>query len=219
MRGVFVMLAAAFVLALLYGGYSALASGGNGSYTFLEYQPHGNGSPITYSSCRRIPVEFNLSGVEDKAKTRRILLQAMGEASAASHLNVVYVGESARRPRFGSASPQGYPVLIAFAEPAELPAMEGKAGRGGSSWVDVNGLSTYVSGQIVLEKGYWNRNLDRWHGKETARAIVMHELGHVLGLGHVDDDNEVMGASGSHADEYGPGDRRGLAILGKGPCI
>lgn len=222
MRTAFVGLMTVAVLTIVVvvrsGGLDALAVGGDGSYTFINTQGDNSGAPITYSSCRPIPVEFNLHGVDDVAKTKQILLEAMGEASAASHLNIVYVRDSLRRPRAGGATMQGYPVLIAFTDTAEYPALDGNAGLGGSSYVETNGRRTYVSGQIALEKDYWNDTLGGWHGTATLRSIVMHELGHVLGLGHVDDKDEIMAASGADADEYGPGDRRGLALLGKGPC-
>lgn len=208
-------LVASVAFLLTHGGLSA-GSAGTGSYAFLERQ--ANGSPVTYSSCRSVPVEFNLHGVDDPDATRRILLQALGQASAASHLNLVYVRDSIRRPSRNWGTMGGYPVLIGFSDASEIPIMDGVAGRGGSSWTDVDGHSTYISGQIVLERGFWNRQLDSWRGDEEARAVVMHELGHVLGLGHVQDDGELMNADNVGRTEWGPGDRKGLAVLGKGPC-
>jgi len=156
--------------------------------------------------------------VDDPKATRQVLLEALGEASAASHLNLVYSGDSPRRPRSNWGTLYGYPVLIAFADASEIASMDGVAGRGGSSWTDVNGRRTYISGQIVLERLYWNGELGAWHGKDVARSIVMHELGHILGLGHVDDSHEIMARSGNSSHHWGPGDRKGLALLGKGPC-
>ncbi len=48
--------------------------------------------------------------------------------------------------------------------------------------------------------------------------MVLHELGHVLGLAHVDDRHEVMYEKGVRISDYGPGDLKGLKILGSGPC-
>ncbi|WP_027860148.1 matrixin family metalloprotease [Marmoricola sp. URHB0036] len=223
MRVVLVGLATAALLGLVFvvraGGIGALtSSGGEGSYRFLATQAGSNGEPITYSSCRSIPVEFNLHGVDDPETTRQVLLEAMGAASAASHLNLVYARDSARRPRANFGTLEGYPVLIAFADPSEIPMDRGIAGEGGSSWVNLNGRSTYISGQVVLERRYWNSELHAWHGHDLTRAIVMHELGHVLGLGHVHESGELMNADNEGKTTWGPGDRAGLAILGKGPC-
>jgi Matrixin len=223
MRRALVGLATAALLGIVVvvraGGVGALApDGGPGSYTFLQTQPGGSPDPVTYSSCRSIPVEFNLQGVDDPDTTRQVLLEAMGAASAASHLNLVYARDTARRPRANFGTLEGYPVLIAFADTSEIPMDHGIAGEGGSSWENLNGRNTYISGQVVLERRYWNSELHAWHGHELTRAIVMHELGHVLGLGHVHDSGELMSEHNHGRTTWGPGDLKGLAILGKGPC-
>jgi len=56
----------------------------------------------------------------------------------------------------------------------------------------------------------------------------MHELGHVLGLGHVGASDELMYSPNAPAadstpnvfqNDWGPGDLNGLEILGRhGPC-
>jgi predicted Zn-dependent protease len=49
-------------------------------------------------------------------------------------------------------------------------------------------------------------------------AVLRHELGHALGLDHVDDPRELLFAGVALAPHagYGPGDRRGLWELGAG---
>lgn len=110
-------------------------------------------------------------------------------------------------------------MLIAFADADEIPRLEDATGLGGSSYTeDINGQRTYVSGQIALHQDDWNDFPDRYHGREHVKATVMHELGHGLGLAHVSDSNEIMYKNGHGRTDYGPGDRRGLATLGEGPC-
>ena len=60
--------------------------------------------------------------------------------------------------------------------------------------------------------------LSRPNGRSLVRAIVMHELGHVVGLGHVKDPGELMYEGNVGRLGFGPGDREGLAALGRGRC-
>ena len=46
----------------------------------------------------------------------------------------------------------------------------------------------------------------------------MHELAHVVGLDHVDDDTELMNPMTSKTITFGPGDRAGLAVVGAVDC-
>ncbi|MET3351312.1 UNVERIFIED_ORG: putative Zn-dependent protease [Arthrobacter sp. UYEF1] len=55
-------------------------------------------------------------------------------------------------------------------------------------------------------------------GLDHIRAILMQELGHVLGLDHVDDPTQLMYGNSGQFD-FGDGDRAGLALLGTGECV
>ena len=216
------VLALTVIVVLRNGGLDAVGMGGDGSYHFLNHQPGDPYTPVTYSSCKPIRVQINTDGLDHEDAAKQVVLSAMGEISAATGLQIAYDGPTDRRPlppAMRSSVPGGaLPVLVAFATTSEVPALEGNAGLGGSGGVTRNGVETYLSGQITLNAETFNRLLDGPRGWGRARAIVMHELGHVVGLGHVRDRHEVMDKEGRGPLAYGPGDRRGLALLGKGPC-
>lgn len=219
--GLGVIASVGLVLLALHDG--SLRLPGNGTYQFLRHQPGSTILPVTYSSCRPILVEINTDGVDDRTLARNTVLQAMGEVSAATGRAVVYVGPSSRRASW-PAPPLTLvggelPVLVSFATPDQLRALVGHAGVAGSSAVVREGVATYVTGQAVLNSDVIDRYLAEPGGEAMARAIAMHELGHVVGLGHVDDKREIMYPRAQREQlEFGPGDRRGLALLGQGPC-
>jgi hypothetical protein len=53
---------------------------------------------------------------------------------------------------------------------------------------------------------------------DEVRAVIMHELAHVLGLAHVNSPFELMYERNLGLTQYGPGDRQGLARLGRAAC-
>jgi hypothetical protein len=226
-RTVLVGVATTFILAVIIGlrsgALGALGVEREGTYAFLHTQETSPTVPVGYSSCRPLRVEINTAGVSDEEGARSVILQAMGEVSAASGLDIVYVGPTLRRPPPPDANPVvsvNVPVLVAFADSTEVPGLAGDiAGLGGSSYERFDGTDLYVTGSVTLDKDWVNGALHRSSGRQSLQAVAMHELGHVLGLGHVADTRELMAARGSRTDTLGPGDRRGLAILGHGPCV
>lgn len=196
---------------------------GRGSYRFLQHQPDAPDVPVTYRSCRPIPVRVNTDGVRDESAALVVVLSAMEEVSRRTGLGLRYDGSSRDRPSTPGSEwqPGGrvLPALVSFATSREVPALKGPvAGVGGSTSVQRAGTSTYVTGQVTLDIDSFDPLLDRPAFHVSARAIVMHELGHLVGLAHVADPGELMYAQNSDQTDFGPGDLRGLALLGKGPC-
>jgi predicted Zn-dependent protease len=56
-------------------------------------------------------------------------------------------------------------------------------------------------------------------GEQRLRAVLLHELAHVVGLDHVEDPDALMHPRHLDQEGYGPGDLRGLRELGDGACF
>lgn len=114
---------------------------------------------------------------------------------------------------------QSRPVLVAWSDEEELPGLAGDvAGLGGSAWLrrDI-GREWFTTGMVALDTDVYDRLEDQ--GDTAAmRAILTHELGHVMGLAHVDDHRELMYGGNLHRTTLGAGDLEGLARLGSVPC-
>jgi hypothetical protein len=196
---------------------------GSGSYRFLQHQPGDRDAPVAYSPCEPLRVEVNPDGTDDPDRAREIVLDAMKQVSRATGLRLAYHGDSDERPRWRSSTQPviggARPALVSFATEEEVPQLEDRvAGVGGSASVRRNGVVIYVTGQVTLEVDTFNELLRDPEGAAVARAITMHELGHLVGLGHVDDERELMNAHNRGQLDFGPGDRAGLAALGRGRC-
>jgi hypothetical protein len=197
---------------------------GTGPYAFMATT--SGGQPVTYSSCRPINYVVNPAGMP--AGGHQLIQDAITQVSQATGLQFVYQGESTEPPsehreihqpdRYSSSTA---PVLIAWANTAEYPPISGDVeGVGGSAWIEPSrGPAFYVTGQVVLSRDGISRMMDRSGGYERARAVLLHEFGHLVGLAHVQDPKELMTPVVSGLTGYGPGDRTGLARLGHGPCI
>ncbi|HXF03409.1 MAG TPA: matrixin family metalloprotease [Arthrobacter sp.] len=195
------------------------------SYRFLA-SPSAGQDYIAYDPCR--PIRYVVRAAGAPAGGADLVHQAVERVSAATGLQFIYEGTTKERPteRRPSYQPDRYgerwaPVLIAWSDPEHSPALAGPTiGLGGSGWASRGGVSAYVSGQIELDTPQFRQLLGTPAGKNSARAIIMHELGHLVGLDHVDDPNQLMYAQASHdIVEFADGDLSGLSLLGQGECV
>lgn len=197
------------------------AATGTGPYAFMITTPGGR--PVGYDPCRPIHYVVNPAGQPPGAAT--LIQDAVRQVSAASGLDFVDDGPSQDRPVVGDQGLRyrapGAPVLIAWADHAEFPEIGGDVeGEGGSTSVAPAGPESahYVTGQVVLNRDGLAEMLAGSDGDVRARAIVMHELGHLVGLDHVNNDGELMAPHYTGLTGFGPGDRQGLAMLRAIPC-
>jgi hypothetical protein len=71
----------------------------------------------------------------------------------------------------------------------------------------------FVSGWIAVNQ--LDPNPPGWDEPGDQGPTVLHELGHIMGLDHVASKAELMEPSGGLVTDLGPGDREGLAQLGR----
>lgn len=189
-----------------------------GEYAFLRTV---DGKPVTYSPCRRLEVVVNTAGAPPGAMS--VVTDAVAEISRATGLSLTVVGETDERYREQRRSyqPDRYgdrwvPILIAWAGPRRVAEFDGAAiGFGGSLAIDpAIGDPAYVTGAVVLDKEYFAVPGNDGY----LRQVVLHELGHVVGLDHVSDDSQIMWQGAVHGAPLGSGDLAGLARAGRGPC-
>lgn len=195
------------------------------SYRFLA-SPTAGQDYIAYDPCR--PIRYVVRAAGSPAGSMELVHQAVQRVSDATGLQFIYEGTTREQPteKRSSYQPERYgerwaPVLIAWSDPDHSPALAGPTiGLGGSGWASRGGVSAYVSGQIELDTPQFRQLLGAPAGKDAARAIIMHELGHLIGLDHVDDPHQLMYAQASHDIlEFADGDLSGLSLLGQGECV
>lgn len=187
-----------------------------GSYAFVV---RGNsGDPIGWNHCEPIRYEVNPAGAP--RRWEEIVETAVETVTTASGFDFRFTGTSVDRSfeerEVDPGSPP--PVLIAWADAAEVPDLEGStAGIGGSTPARVDGRVRFVTGMVVLDTQAYDR-MERTGDFGSEVLILAHELGHVLGLDHVEDRDELMNAEYRGQTGFGPGDLEGLEQLHDLPC-
>lgn len=190
---------------------------------FTVWDRNEDGSPVRWDPCAPIDLVVTDTGAPDG--WRDDLDRAVAVANEASGLELRVIGDVDETPtgdrspyqpdRYG---PRWAPVLVAWSAPREgLPLRDVDRGLGIPVAVGSDGDRVYVSGQVVLNVDRTDLQVGAADRRTAWGATILHELLHVLGLGHVDDPTELMATfPGEGPIELGPGDRTGLAAVGAG---
>ncbi len=197
----------------------------SGSYDFLQRRP--DGGPVAFDPCR--PVRWVVRPDGAPAYGQQTVRWAFDRLSRATGLQFVFEGTTDEAPSRDRTAYQpdryGYrwaPLLVAWSWPPELRDLEGPAaGMAGPLSVPSTaaGGRVAVSGQAVLDAPQLNALAADPAAEAVLRAVVLHELAHVVGLDHVDDPTQLMNPSTSpFVTDLQAGDLTGLDQLGRGPC-
>jgi hypothetical protein len=202
---------------LLYLGRHELGLAA-GTYSFDLTQDSDPTAPVGYDPCQ--PISYVVNAELAPPDGQLVIDQAVGEVAKATGLRFTFAGTTSQTSRSGG--PQEATVLLEWSTPELVPELAGEVvGLGGSLSVAdrVTGVRRYRSGAVTLDAPAVADLLAGADGLARARAVVMHELGHVVGLAHVDDEHELMNEHNIGRTTFGPGDLEGLARLGEGPCL
>jgi hypothetical protein len=196
----------------------------NSSYRFSAMQEDGN-TPVTYDPCR--PVHYVTRPDGGPAGGDALIGAAVAQVSAATGLRFVNDGHTTESPSGDRASfqPDRYgdrwaPVLILWETASEQPDFGvDVTGLGGSTRVGGGDHpASYVTGMIQLDASKLGAALSQPDGRQRVQNVILHELGHLVGLAHVNDPQQLMYPRGGTVNGFGPGDLTGLARLGAGAC-
>lgn len=188
----------------------------HGSYTFLaEY----DGVPARWQQPIDAPIPWRLRSKAGPANAYQMVRKAIQEVSNATGFTFVFAGTFEHVP---GGSPTS--IDIGWATRAEFARVSSENGShsgrvigwGGPSLnLNSNGDPVIVGGTVVLNAAM---NLEAKIGPGlTQYMVVLHELGHVMNLGHVQSTAEIMYhmIDDDLQVSWGPGDRRGLFTLAK----
>ena len=198
-------------------------------YAFLSRAGHPGAVIARWNPCSG-PIGYRVNLARAPRGALADVQGAVARVAAASGLRFRYLGSTSVIPGSadsGPAYPAGTSLVVAWARPGQsrmLPEAGPGAPRplamGGASWVtgrvDDRGRAwgEVVEGAVVVDATQHPQPGFGAAVRGTRGRMLMHELGHVVGLGHVGDRAQVMSPVDSGRAVWGAGDRAGLRVLG-----
>ena len=181
------------------------------------------GTPVRWNPCEPIHYVVNLGAAPPGSL--QDVQTAVLRLSSATGIGFVYDGLTDEVPTRDREvdQPDLYgdrwaPVLIGWVDPRTSsfdfdPGGREAAGVAGPLYPRPGPSTIYVSGVVAINVA--DPNPPGFDSPGAQGPVVLHELAHVLGLGHIKAQGELMEPSGGGVTGFGPGDLEGLRELGR----
>jgi hypothetical protein len=177
---------------------------------------------VRWDSCGRIRWTFNGDHAPKHGLAQ--VREGIRRIHLATGLNFAYAGKTDQKPNPYGKNVDKAEVIIGWRTAKDFKQFgnsPGTVGLGGNMYYggfeEADGSSVYkaVQGGVVLNASQ-KPNLDNGFGKGfTWGEVIIHELGHVVGLAHAGSDSQIMYFSVIRRDaDWGAGDLAGLRQLG-----
>jgi hypothetical protein len=204
--------------ALVVGLHSEL-KGDPSDYRFIATDV--SGAPVRWNPCE--PIRYVVNDAEAPPGSMATVREAIARVSAATGIEFFSSGSTHEVPmldrdptEFTGTLPNWAPVLIAWVNPDETD-IAFKSGEHTAVAVAAPmsppEQDIYVTGWIAINTAAGAPPGFDYPGAEG--PTLLHELGHLVGLGHVKAPGELMEPSGGGMTDYGVGDLAGLRRLGR----
>ena len=180
---------------------------GNGSPSAWRALYGSKRRPYTWPSCT---LRYRINGAHMPATGASDVKEALRRISQVSGITFRYRGRTRTMPDLGRPQYPGRNRFV-LAWSIDRDQLAGLAGVAKAK--AVNGR---LRSGFVLINDQWSRSAPSGFGAgETHGIVLMHELGHLIGLDHVRDRHQVMKPGEQPAAVWGAGDRTGLKRLGR----
>lgn len=195
------------------------------SYSFLNYQKDSV-TPVAWDPCRPIHYVINEKNMPRDGET--YISEAFKIYSKVTGYHFIYDGASKEfysKDR-NSYQPKLYgdrwaPILITWSTVTNRPDVpDNVLGEGGATYASREGTEKiYVSGVVDFQIDHLRKYLETRAEEGKFKAVILHEIGHALGLDHSEGAWDIMYPEDRLlVDELSLGDKAGLYILASQRC-
>jgi hypothetical protein len=181
-----------------------------------------DGSPVRWDPCT--PIRWTANVSRGPARGLEALQAAVARIAAATGTTWQYAGTTPEVPRSGYLPGQAQaaypPVLLGWTDGASSDLLAGQSasvlGMARTSWFGVQlpdgkKIAATRAGVVALDR----TDTLPLTGVNSWTTVALHELGHVMGLGHVGDRTQLMASVMPAVTDLQAGDRAGLTKLGR----